>query len=129
MITGEVTFNVDQLLAKLEALAAANAAQAVDLGAAVVQVNAVGGLAVGGFCVAAAVVAAFVARTGIKKYDDDDLTYNQQGAWQIVGVFAAIIAIFFSVGALVGLGNPWNWVGLFNPKLALAHELFVRLTQ
>lgn len=59
----------------------------------------------------------------------------EEGGWQaayhlsimgyVIGVALAIIAFTVALGYLL---NVWEWVGVFNPGLAIAHDLYVKAT-
>lgn len=52
-----------------------------------------------------------------------EFTLIEHPEW-LFAVFPLTFAGLFAIKLL----NVWNWVGLFQPQLALAHDLFVKLT-
>jgi len=138
----DVQFNVDQALAKLGELVSAHGPQAVDLAAQVVQVNGFGQVAIGAFALAIAVSVAVAAlrllrlalrlegerkarvqdRSGAALYP----SANSEPAW--VGLLVSgVIGTGALIVALNCLLDVWAWVAIFNPKLALAHQVLAKV--
>lgn len=121
-----INFDVDAALAKLGELATQHGPQAVDLAAQVVQVDAAGGLVIGTACLLAAVIggrkAIKVLRAG---YDEE----WGDGPLIVGGIVGCVVAALVGIFGAACLLDIWNWVGVFNPKLALAHEVFVKLAR
>lgn len=123
----EIQFNVDAALAKLEALVSTHGPQAIDMAAQVVRINALNELS----CVPVAGVLALAAGYGMRwcyrraKAATD--TYDDDFGWWIGFCIAGILALFTLALCLDALCDVWAWVALFNPKLALAHEIMQRL--
>lgn len=128
-----ITFNADAALAKLEAAVATHGPEAVNIASEVVRINAVNDLmSSAGFAVVSG-VCFYAARVcfnyvfpknadGQREWDED----------AIPAVFGLVIswllgAFIFCACALPPLFTAWTWVALFNPKLALAHDLYAKL--
>jgi len=128
----DVQFNVDAALAKLEALVAAHGPQAVDVAAHVAQINALNTLAeLPGYGLLAG-VGAYSARWCFRRADrrDPDGYRDEDQIFWLIPAGLTAVASFFMLGAAVtALFDVWAWVALFNPKLALAHQILAKLTQ
>lgn len=124
-----INFDVDAALAKLSELATQHGPQAVDLAAAVVQVDAVNtlsGIPGYGALLGGTVWAMRWVLRKARPEDEDD--YGDH-TWLIGLIPLGIAAAVFAYGFMYALLNVWAWVGLFNPKLALAHEVFLKLAE
>ncbi len=125
----EIQFNVDEALAKAGELVAKHGPQVIDGAAQVVRINAVqslltGALA-GGLLYGGIRAFSFFAQKAKAAYDEDDLGMPMIGWGVLIGVdvIACGIATAFTLGNIF---DVWAWVALFNPKLALAHQLLAR---
>lgn len=130
-MAAEIQFNVDAALAKLGELVAKHGPDAVNLAAQVVQINAVQTLLTGAASAVILGVAVkafgFFARRQQAAYAEDDIGLPMIG-WLLVllgDLIAGGIATAYTLGDLL---DVWAWVALFNPKLALAHEVLAKLT-
>ena len=117
-----IDFNVDQLLLKLEALATEHGAEAVNTAATIVQVNAVINLVWGGFFLCLFLTCIWFDWFCIKKTSDD-----LKEDWSAGIAISILVGLFSSILCGVFWLNIWNWIALFNPKLALAHDIWVKL--
>lgn len=124
-----ITFNVDAALQKLGELVQAHGQQVVDTAASVVQVNAANELigAVGWALVVA--VFALLARKGAAKWRATGGNFlDVHPLWVISTVLMSMAAIGVLIFAVIPpIFSVWNWVALFNPKLALAHDIMLRV--
>ena len=147
-MTVNVEFNVDQALAKLGELVAKHGPEAVNLASEVVRVNSLGNLVTGAaFAVAGvgvAVASAVLIRRFLKVNRPYSIAYrawrdDRTGAsrlptgddgigWCVAGAMTGVFSGFLTVSACSYLLDVWTWVGLSNPKLALAHQVLQRLT-
>ena len=142
----DVQFNVDQALTKLGELVSKHGPQAVDLAAEVVRVNAIGTIVPGliGALVSAASVygACKLYALGTRKNKEHAAAYNaylkdrtgtlsnpddESIAPFGIAIGLGVVALFSTITSLVLLTDVWAWVALFNPKLALAREVIVKL--
>jgi len=75
----------------------------------------------------AALVFRFLVRPCYNGYREaEDYT---QDSW-LMGVAFSSIAVFGLVIAGIGLlCNPWNWCGVLEPKVALAHDIYVMVME
>lgn len=115
----DVQFNLDQAIAKLGELVSKHGPQAVDLAASVVQVDAMGNLIRGGAFGVAALVATALCFSFWRWILSDEGDGEAAGL-ACLGSGAALVLWVF---ALVPVLNVWNWVALYEPRLALAHEV------
>ena len=124
-----IEFNADAALAKLEALVAQHGPQAVDTAAEVVRVGAIGDLIVGAGCaVATALIWRTLHRVSTTRWKETDVFDDPMGPFPMIALLAAgFLSCVTTIGALEGLLDVWNWVALFNPKLALAHQILSRV--
>lgn len=155
-MTVDVQFNVDQALAKLGELVAKHGPQAVDLAAQVVQMDAAGQVARGVFFAVAAVGAGMAGLCFLssgRKNRAEWAAYNAAyDAYRYPTMYgsgvaapkpdrpngaepetlfatatgAGMVGAALLVIALFHLLDSWAWVALFNPKLALAHQLLAK---
>lgn len=155
-MSADIQFNVDQALQKLGELVAKHGPQAVDVAIQVVRVDAVGQLAMGGFallvaaaCAATALRCWSIARSKevaweVYREESDKFRYPtlyndgkqaprptmpaglEPEAVMGVSVGAAVVGSIAIVVALFGLIDPWAWVAVFSPKLALAHQVLAK---
>lgn len=121
-----IEFNVDQALQKLGELVEKHGPQAVDLAAQVVQLNAAQNLASAAGLAGVSIGGLFMARWLQGRAQaadaDDDFGYR-------IGVtFSLGVSTVLGVWSLFSFLNIWSWIALFNPKLALAHDVLARLT-
>jgi hypothetical protein len=119
----------DRLIALADALtdaAKAHGQEAVDLAVAATRVSAGAALFDGVACLTGAVVAGIIAHWLTKKigslgggdYNDAVLIPSMIGV-----VLVGILFVVLTLGAFFNLFDLWNWVGIFEPKLLVAHKL------
>lgn len=121
----DITFNVDAALAKLGELVSQHGQQALDAAVSVERASSVNALAqAGGWLVVSAAVGWVAVRlfkkAGSGEYDDQ-IIYLPFGVVTLAGFAAA------AFGVVLPLFNAWVWIGIFNPKLALAHDVMLRM--
>lgn len=140
-----IQFNMDQALQKLGELVAKHGPQAVDLAAQVVQVNAVGAIAQAVASVAIAGLSGWATMKlwrlakqsmAADKKATDAWIRDHTGAlsmpsdngwlWCIPATAATGAAVVFTINGVAGLFDTWAWVALFEPKLALAHQVLAK---
>lgn len=119
----DVKLDLDAAFNKLGEVAAKYGPQAVDVAAEVVRVNAIGTIVVGLACAVLLGLCIFFFRWGLKKNQD-----NYYDDYMPVLVSSSCGIILFGIAAALHLLNIWAWVALFNPKLALARDIWVKLT-
>lgn len=117
-----IDFNVDRLLTKLEALATEHGAEAVNTAATIVQVDGIINLLWGGFFFCLLLTCILFGTFCIKK-----TTANPEDDWSAGIAISILVGLFSYILCGVFWLNVWNWIALFNPKLALAHEIWVKL--
>lgn len=128
-----IQFNVDAALAKLGELVQQHGPDAVNLAAQVVQVNAAGNLIVGVLALAAAGGCAALIKRPLKVVREESakdfmVRNDARELFGVVGVVAlTIVGTILAIVSAVSLFDVWTWIGLFNPKLALAHEVLSRI--
>ena len=116
-----------ELLDKLEVLATKYTPEAIDAAASAVTVTAAGNLLLGIAGIGAAIFAWWVTKNFAtycrSKYQEDGWASDWDLGWRfglgIGGIISGILALI----SVPYLFDVWNWVALFNPKLALAHRI------
>lgn len=104
------------LLTKFEDLAAQYTPDVIDAALTVVRINGASEIITSLFLILSAWLCYKFINPLIKKIDDE------VGA----GIAHLFLWIFIFCFALIGfltIAEIWNWVSIFNPKLALAHKL------
>lgn len=126
----DIQFNADQALSKLGELVAKHGPEAVDLAAQVVRVNALNTLsgvigygALAGLTFAALRFALARAKEHQSRDAYDDLP---KVGWGFAIAASGVGATGFAWAAAASALNIWAWVALFNPKLALAHQVLAK---
>ena len=115
------------ILDKLEKLTTQYAPEVLDAAASAVRVTGIGNIITGiGSMVSAAIViwiAKNFANICRKKKEEE----GYMSEWELgMGLSLAVGGITGSVLSIVFLFrllNIWNWIAIFNPKLALAHKI------
>lgn len=130
-MTVQINFDVDAAIAKLGQLSQEHGPQAVNLAAQVVQVNAINtltGIPAWGAVTAAALYGCHWCFRRFEKVRQGGEYDEYDAPLWLCGI------VPFGIGALIGftgfmyaLFDVWAWVALFNPKLALAHEVFAKI--
>lgn len=124
----DIQFNIDAALAKLGDLVAKHGLDAVNLAAQVVQVNAIDTL-VSGLGYATIGGALFMAaRFSLRRLQAMDSSYDGALGWGLALGSTSAATLLLAYFAVACLTNVWAWVALFNPKLALAHDVLAKLT-
>jgi hypothetical protein len=74
------------------------------------------------------VVTISLALTAIRLFKVMDKASYDGEFFYVAGIAScAVVAVLTSSFALMSLLYPWNWIGLFNPKAALVHEIIHKL--
>lgn len=116
------------ILEKITAVVEQNGPAAIQTAQAVVQMNALNNLT--GVIFYGALAAFFIFLTVWCRKKWVSINTNPQrkpgddaDGYIVATIVVGIGAIFFSACAVFPLLDVWNWVAIFNPKLALAHEI------
>ena len=126
----DIDFDVNAVLAKLGEFAQAHGQQAIDLAAKIKQVNAVGdvvGNLVGMTGGALVFYLGGVTVVNAYKRRDDFENIFMEVILPAFGGLACIASAVVATAGLLGMLDPWMWVALFDPKLALAHDIYTKL--
>lgn len=113
-----------EILDKLDALATQYAPEVVDSAIGIMQVSGASKIILGllGLCFVCAI--AFSVCKGVK-YCAKKQEENRE--WEAGAPIIITLGVIFSVGILIAsltaLLNVWNWVAMFDPKLALAQRI------
>ncbi len=115
------------ILNKLEALTTQYTPEVMDAAITSVKVTATGNLVMGFIGLGAAFAVLWLAKNftthcRAKRQEDGWMSNWDVGAaltFFISGVISGIMAVF----SIWTLFDVWNWVAVFNPKLALAHKI------
>lgn len=129
-----IQFNADALIDKASQLVQAHGGQAVEIAAKVVQVDSINSLsgipacgAVAGFSVWASFRLWRMGQFDMEGRDWD--TMPQHLVAYLGAVAAMVVAAYAAALFAVALFDVWAWVGLFDPKLALAHQVLLKVAQ
>ena len=116
-----------ELLDKLDALATKYTPEVIDAATSAVTVTALGNILSGLVGIGAAIFAWWVTKNFAtycrRKKQEEDWMSDWEIGWALglgVGGITSGIVALYSVWSLF---DVWNWVALFNPKLALAHRI------
>lgn len=127
-MTVAIQFNVDQALAKLGELVQQHGPQAVETAAHVVQVDAMGTIVRGVGLMALGAASAAGAVVCFKRASDGDpCSFADALLAPMLSFVFGIVAPLVLVMGLLNVIDVWSWVAIFDPKLALAHEIMQRL--
>lgn len=121
-----------EILDKLEALATQYTPDVLDAAVAIVQVNGIRNVVCGFLGIAAIFLVRAVARRSREycqaQYDAfHEENPHADNGWE-VGVavsiiFGVIATLILAISSVVTLCDVWNWVAMFDPKLALAQRI------
>jgi hypothetical protein len=129
----DIQFNVDQALQKLGELVQQHGPQAINLAAQVVRVDGLSSIVRGaGMAILGAGLGYAAYRTARASIRENCKDILEQNVGLAVGSAfgAAALAIgtaLLAINAYADLADPWNWVALLNPKLALAHQVLAKI--
>lgn len=115
-----------EILEKLDALATQYTPEVMDAAITAVKITAIGNLVWGVFGLVCAGVAWWLTKnfTGycrVKKQDGGWMSDWQIG-WALGFGIGGAVSTFIALFAISSLFEVWNWVAIFEPKLALAHR-------
>ena len=110
---------------------------ALELGIRITFWNSVGAIVTGLFFLAVAIVAPFIVRKvyltlraqEVKAYERDDVEFDDWDGWRqhtVIAVSAVcmFIMLFGFIAATINLFTIWNWIGIFDPQLRLAYDIY-----
>lgn len=104
-----------ELLAKFDDLATQYTPEVVDAALSVVQVNGISSILFG---ISLIIIVVFADVLRVKVFSK--LNNQDKQVWSF---FALVFMTISSIMAFFYLTSVWTWVAIFNPKLALAHQL------
>lgn len=122
----------DRLTALADALTEAaktHGQEAVDLAIASARVSAAAGLVEGLGCLAGAAAMGVIIRWCFKRASKEGAKgIHDQNDSIVIGcvaglILAGITGAVLTVGVFVDFFDLWNWVGMFEPRLLIAHRL------
>jgi hypothetical protein len=115
-----------EILDKLDAAISHYSPQVYDAAVAAVQVSAIGELIIGFFFLIPLVFSVKFARVANSYFIAKNESERFEG-WDTIQVCVAVVyAIIYAICLIVAINHildAWNWVAIFNPKLALAHKI------
>jgi hypothetical protein len=84
--------------------------------------------------VTAFIIILFKMKARIDKDKKSVEPHYERLRWSDDGVQISLCAMFvlgtiIGIGSLIGFFSIWNWVGIINPKLYLAHEIIQKVMQ
>jgi hypothetical protein len=98
---------------------------ALELGIQMTFWNGVSQLLLGGFFAVLTAALFYNTMKALKK--SKNASYSDKEGYLIVAALLAIAGLIAAIPTIVMLFNIWNWIAVFNPKLALAHAIFERI--
>jgi hypothetical protein len=98
---------------------------ALELGIQMTFWNGVSQLLLGGFFAVLTAALFYNTMKALKK--SKNASYSDKEGYLIVAALLAIAGLIAAIPTIVMLFNIWNWIAVFNPKLALAHTIFERI--
>ena len=125
----EVTAYVIDVLTRVEQGLFDVAPAALEMGLAVIRINAIGHLIVGFVCLVLSIILAYFGLRLFKSYSSSTkrTIYYEDSEESWKPVFGSLLGIaspiIFLAGFLPSWFNIWNWVAVFQPELALAKQL------
>jgi hypothetical protein len=120
------------LLDKLELLVTNYSPEVFDTAVAIVKIDAISALSVSTIILIICILAVkgiIVLRVFCdKKYKEADSAMSD---WDLVRDISTLVLAFIVlltvISCLSSILHVWNWIALFNPELALAHNLFEKI--
>ncbi len=126
-----IKFDVDAAFGKLADLAAEHGPAALSAAENVKRINGLedlSGAAVwGGVAIVMILMSKYLFNKAKSIPDGFDSDLNKVGL-NVSGGISSIIALWIGAVSVQVLLNPWVWTAIFNPKLALARDIWVKLT-
>jgi len=123
-MAGDVTQALQLAFDKLGEIAQHYGPSALDLATRAERMQGIASIVEGAFAFGISALSIAALRHALKKLREDD----DDAPWVVVLVIGAVIGmISFFVGC-AGLFDVWAWTALFDPKLALAHDVLSALT-
>jgi hypothetical protein len=98
---------------------------ALELGIQMTFWNGVSQLLLGGLFAVLTAALFYNTMKALKK--SKNASYSDKEGYLIVAALLAIAGLIAAIPTIVMLFNIWNWIAVFNPKLALAHTIFERI--
>lgn len=62
-------------------------------------------------------------------YDESHRLRVLRDKYDTVRAAPLLATIAFGLLTFIYLGNIWNWIAVFNPRIAMAHEIFTKLVK
>jgi hypothetical protein len=119
-----IDINVNDLMTQLTTLVQKYGGQVVDTASQVTQIESVSELVSGVVFGILAIIAGFVCRYAIKKENEE----SYGSPWIVAIVVSAVFAVIGTLFFLIQICDVWNWIGIFNPKLKLIHDIIEHAT-
>lgn len=97
---------------------------AIDLAVRAARMEGVASIIEGVIALGVSLVCLALVRRALKKLPET----ADEAPWIVVLVGGGILGIISAIVACCGLFDVWAWTALFDPKLALAHDILTALT-
>ena len=132
----ETIVEVNTLLAKMQAGISHYAPQAWHTMLVVKQIDSLGTLLNGGLTLLLAIIAWIVCglclRAALKFHAETDDYGNLKHKYDMAPAFPGIVVggvvgLIASIVTFLTLSDIWAWVGVYNPSIAVAHDILVRV--
>lgn len=124
-MAGDTTEALQFAFQKLSELAHQFGPAAVDVAVQVERLDAINKLSGIPAWGLVALVAALGVHHCLRRLKED--TYEAESLYAVGSFLLGLVAIGASIAAVVCAFDVWAWTGLFNPKLALAHDVLTAL--
>lgn len=117
-----------ELLDKLDSIATQYAPDVINSAIKVVQVNGLLYIFYGILCIIGCFICVSVTKKLVNTFTELKKSGGYRSDWE-VGIAVsygagAAVTIVLAICSIRGLCNVWNWIAIFDPKLALANKLF-----
>ena len=117
-----------EILDKLDAVATQYASDGINSAIKVVQVNGVADIFYGMIGIIGCFICVIVAIKLANKCTELKKRYGYNSDWEvgvaISYILGAVVTIVLAICSIIELCDVWNWIAMFDPKLALANKLF-----
>lgn len=122
----DIKLDLDKAMQQLTDLATTYVPKAIDLAASVVQINAFHDLLIAVLLVSIVVLYHLLAAPPMIKRDEATrkAQHYYDDGWMFVAIIGYIITAIISFIGVLQLLDVWMWVGIFEPKLRLAHDVW-----
>jgi len=112
-----------EIMDKLDKLATQYAPDVMESALAAVQVSAVGNLVMSVAAILFVVVVGYVCLKYWRHSHTDESSYESETICEAITVVYIVLGFIVLAVCIIQISDVWNYVAIFNPKLALAHKI------